>query len=129
MRNRMREIRTSGSVRAWRGKPLLATRKRVKNGLANARAKGKILGRKKMRDSHLIRKLLKAGMSMRKIAALAVCSHGSVSAEKKCMLREEADEKAKSAAEALPAVGLAEVSAETGDQPIKILSEDGPRFI
>ena len=35
-----------------------------------------------MRDSHLIRKLLKAGMSMRKIAALAVCSHG-VSAPRK----------------------------------------------
>ena len=82
-----------------------------------------------MRDSHLIRKLLKAGMSMRKIAALAVCSHGSVSAEKKSMLRDEADAKAKSAAEAMPAVALAEVSAETGDQPIKILSEDGPRFI
>src|SRR5271155_214447 len=39
---------------------------RVKNGLANARAKGKLIGRKKLRDSDLIRKLLKAGMTYRK---------------------------------------------------------------
>ena len=51
-----------------------------------------------MRDSHLIRKLLKAGMSMRKIATLAVCSHGSVSAEKKAILREEAGIKLNAAA-------------------------------
>jgi DNA invertase Pin-like site-specific DNA recombinase len=38
---------------------------RVKNGLANARAKGKLIGRKKLRDSDLIRKLLKAGMTYR----------------------------------------------------------------
>ena len=38
---------------------------RVKIGLENARAKGKLIGRKKMRDSDLIRKLLKAGMSYR----------------------------------------------------------------
>ena len=44
---------------------------RVKNGLANARAKGKILGRKKLRDSDLIRKLLTAGMSYRKISRSA----------------------------------------------------------
>lgn len=36
---------------------------RVRIGLANARAKGKLIGRKKMRDSDLIRKLLIAGMS------------------------------------------------------------------
>lgn len=40
---------------------------RVKIGLANARAKGRLIGRKKMRDSDLIRKLLKAGMSYRNI--------------------------------------------------------------
>lgn len=38
---------------------------RVRNGLANARAKGKLIGRKKLRDSDLIRKLLKAGLSYR----------------------------------------------------------------
>jgi DNA invertase Pin-like site-specific DNA recombinase len=44
---------------------------RVKIGLANARAKGKLIGRKKMRDSDLIRKLLKAGMTYRNISIVA----------------------------------------------------------
>lgn len=61
---------------------------RVKNGLANARAKGKLIGRKKLRDSVLIRKLLQAGMSFRQVAAVANCSHGSVSQEKKSMQKE-----------------------------------------
>ncbi len=68
---------------------------RVKNGLANARAKGKLIGRKKLRDSELIRKLLKAGMSYRNIASVAKCSHGSVSAERAAMKREEQDAKNK----------------------------------
>ena len=62
---------------------------RVKNGLANARAKGKQIGRKKLRDSDLIRKLLASGMSFRNISKIARCSHGSVSAEKKAWLRDE----------------------------------------
>ncbi len=62
---------------------------RVKIGLANARAKGKLIGRKKMRDSDLIRKLLNAGMSYRNISLVAKCSHGSVSAERAAMKREE----------------------------------------
>jgi len=62
---------------------------RVKIGLENARAKGKQIGRKKLRNSVLIRELLKAGMSFRKISMVAKCSHGSVSAEKKSMLYEE----------------------------------------
>lgn len=62
---------------------------RVRVGLANARAKGKLIGRKKMRDSDLIRKLLKAGMSYRNISVVAKCSHGSVSAERAAMKREE----------------------------------------
>lgn len=68
---------------------------RVKCGLANARAKGKILGRKKLRDSDLIRKLLKSGLSYRAISVISKSSHGSVSAEKKAMLKEEADLKKK----------------------------------
>lgn len=62
---------------------------RVKNGLANARAKGKLIGRKKMRDSDLIRKLLKAGMTYRNVASIAKCSHGSVHAERVAMKKEE----------------------------------------
>jgi DNA invertase Pin-like site-specific DNA recombinase len=64
---------------------------RVKNGLANARAKGKHIGRKKMRDSDLIRKLLKAGVTYRRIAEIAKCSHGAVHAEKVAMRKEELD--------------------------------------
>jgi DNA invertase Pin-like site-specific DNA recombinase len=63
---------------------------RVKNGLANARAKGKLIGRKKQRDSDLIRKLLQAGMSYRNISKIARCSHGSVSAERTAMKKDEA---------------------------------------
>lgn len=62
---------------------------RVKNGLANARAKGKLIGRKKLRDSDLIRKLLKAGMTYRNIAIIAKCSHGSVHQEKLAMKKDE----------------------------------------
>ncbi len=64
---------------------------RVKNGLANARAKGKHIGRKKMRDSDLIRKLLKAGVTYRRIAEIAKCSHGAVHAEKIAMKKDEVD--------------------------------------
>ncbi len=73
---------------------------RVKIGLANAKAKGKLIGRKKMRDSDLIRKLLKAGMSYRNISVVAKCSHGSVSAERAAMKREEEELKRKLAEQA-----------------------------
>lgn len=73
---------------------------RVKIGLANAKAKGKLVGRKKMRDSDLIRKLLKAGMSYRNISIVAKCSHGSVSAERAAMRREEEELKKKLAEQA-----------------------------
>jgi DNA invertase Pin-like site-specific DNA recombinase len=71
---------------------------RVRNGLANARAKGKLIGRKKLRDSELIRKLLKSGLSYRKISKIAKCSHGSVSAEVSALKKEEAAEVARQAA-------------------------------
>lgn len=67
----------------------------MKIGLANARAKGKLIGRKKLRDSDLIRKLLKAGMTYRQISVIAKCSHGSVHAERVAMKREEAELKKK----------------------------------
>lgn len=62
---------------------------RVKNGLKNARAKGKHIGRVKTRPSPLIRALLKSGMSHRNISRTLKISHGSVSLEKKEMLQEE----------------------------------------
>ena len=59
--------------------------------MANARAKGKHIGRKKMRDSDLIRKLLKAKVTYRRIAEIAKCSHGAVHAEKVAMKKDESD--------------------------------------
>lgn len=54
---------------------------RVKNGLANAKAKGIKLGRKKTRDSGLIRKLYKSGMTYRQISQASGASNGSIAAE------------------------------------------------
>jgi DNA invertase Pin-like site-specific DNA recombinase len=88
---------------------------RVKIGLANARAKGKLIGRKKMRDSDLIRKLLNAGMSYRNISSVAKCSHGSVSAERAAMKKEEAALKAKLAAQAEAERELQELGSEFPD--------------
>jgi DNA invertase Pin-like site-specific DNA recombinase len=62
---------------------------RVKNGLKNAKAKGKIIGRKKTRNSELIRSLLNSGMTLRKAAIVAGCSHGSVSLERALMKKEK----------------------------------------
>jgi DNA invertase Pin-like site-specific DNA recombinase len=62
---------------------------RVRNGLANARAKGKKIGRQKTRPSDMIRVLLKSGMSHRKIAATLKISHGSVSLERRSLKEEE----------------------------------------
>jgi len=56
---------------------------RVRNGLANARAKGIRIGRVRKRNSVLIESLLDAGLSYREIARIAKCSHGSVHAQKK----------------------------------------------
>jgi DNA invertase Pin-like site-specific DNA recombinase len=65
-------------------------RERVRAGLKNARAKGKIIGRVRKRNSNLIESLLEAGMSFRTISSIANCSHGSVSAQKKEWLAKKA---------------------------------------
>jgi DNA invertase Pin-like site-specific DNA recombinase len=54
---------------------------RVKVGLANAKAKGVKLGRKKTRDSSLIRKLYKSGMTYKQISQASGASNGSIAAE------------------------------------------------
>ena len=68
-------------------------RKRVLFGLANARAKGKIIGRKKTRNSEMIRALRRKGLPYRAIADLCGCSHGSVHAEILAMKKEDAAKK------------------------------------
>ena len=65
---------------------------RVKLGLKNAKAKGKILGRKKTRPSELIRALLRSGMTFRAAAKVAGCSQGAISSEKRVMKKEEAEQ-------------------------------------
>lgn len=76
---------------------------RVRNGLANAIAKGVHVGRHKMRDSDLIRKLLASkGMTYREAARIAKCSTGAISAEVRAMKVEAlALEKNKALEEAL----------------------------
>lgn len=91
---------------------------RVRCGLANARAKGKHIGRKKIRNSELIRALLKSGMTYRQAAIVANTSHGSIHAEKKAMIKEEkeaklkveADEKAKLEGDATVKDKIAEIA-------------------
>jgi DNA invertase Pin-like site-specific DNA recombinase len=68
---------------------------RVRNGLANARAKGKLIGRVRKRNSALIEQLLEAGLSFREISRISRCSHGSVGAQKKEWLARKAAEKKK----------------------------------
>lgn len=71
---------------------------RVRNGLAAAKARGAKIGRVRKRNSALIEQLLDAGLSFREISRIAVCSHGSVSAQKKEYLaRKAAEEKARQA--------------------------------
>lgn len=55
---------------------------RVRNGLANVKAKGIRIGRLKTRDSDLIRKLRASGVTYRKIATISRCSAGAVGAER-----------------------------------------------
>ncbi len=62
---------------------------RVRNGLANAKAKGIRIGRLKTRDSDLIRKLRASGMTFRDIAKIAKCSSGAVAAEMRALKSEK----------------------------------------
>jgi len=96
---------------------------RVRAGLANARAKGKLIGRKKLRDSDLIRKLLKANVTYRRIAEIAKCSHGSVHAEvvalrKEAELQRQKDEEAKQ--NALQSQSEAEICVPQSEDDIKL---------
>ncbi|NUM60456.1 MAG: recombinase family protein [Bdellovibrionaceae bacterium] len=98
---------------------------RVRAGMANAKAKGKRIGRVKKRNSVLIRSLIEAKLSYREIARISKCSHGSVHAEIVAFRKEkEAEEKQKlvdfqatlkseSSASTIEALKNANVSAES----------------
>jgi DNA invertase Pin-like site-specific DNA recombinase len=62
---------------------------RVKNGLVNARSKGKRLGRRKTRPSDLIQSLHAKGFSYRQIAKLAKCALSTVAEELRLNQRSE----------------------------------------
>ncbi len=81
---------------------------RVRNGLANAKAKGVRIGRLKTRDSDLIRKLKASGMTYRQIAHISRCSAGAVGAEMRAWKKEKAleDLKEKELAEATAKINL-----------------------
>lgn len=85
---------------------------RVRNGLANAKAKGIRIGRLKTRDSDLIRKLKASGMTYRLIAQIARCSSGAVGAEMRAMKAELLAEqkKKKDEEDALPKLDLENTS-------------------
>jgi hypothetical protein len=75
---------------------------RVRNGLANAKAKGIRIGRLKTRDSDLIRKLRAKGMTFRDCAKIANCSTGAIGAEMRALKAENiAKEKKRIEEEAL----------------------------
>ena len=65
---------------------------RVRAGMRNAKAKGKLIGRVRKRNSALIESLLEAGLSYREIARISKCSHGSVHAQKKEFLARKTKE-------------------------------------
>lgn len=75
---------------------------RVRSGLANAKAKGKHIGRKKTRPSELIRVLLSKNLPYRTISQVSGASHGAIYAEKLAILKEQ--EAKKRMAELPPAV-------------------------
>ena len=102
---------------------------RVRAGMANAKAKGKRIGRVKKRNSVLIRSLLEAKLSYREIARIAKCSHGSVHAELVAYKKEkEAIENAKMAA-VRESLGSASAENSIADLAALNLSEDKARKV
>ncbi len=101
---------------------------RVRNGLANAKAKGIRIGRLKTRDSDLIRKLRASGMTFRQIAKIAKCSSGAVAAEMRCLKKEKEklslDELASSTAEVSEAI----ISSENKDATCGNEASESERF-
>jgi site-specific recombinase XerD len=70
---------------------LFFTNERVKNGLNNARAKGKRVGRERTRNSELIQELRSRNMSYREIARLANCSMSTQLREHLLRIRKETE--------------------------------------
>lgn len=89
---------------------------RVRNGLANARAKGIRIGRVKTRPSELIRTLYKSSLKYKEIARISKCSTGAVGVEVRA-LKKEMEEAAKVAAITLEGKQLDEPQGRTYEMP------------
>jgi hypothetical protein len=98
-------------------------RGRLLRGLANAKSKGIHIGRLKMRDSNLIRKLLASdGMTYREAARIAKCSTGAISAEVK-EIKKEAQERAEKIALAEALMPKLEMDNENSFETNNIVTE------
>jgi DNA invertase Pin-like site-specific DNA recombinase len=93
-------------------------RERVRNGLANAKAKGVRLGRLKTRPSEMIRILRQKGQTYRSISQLLGISSGAVSAEIRAWNKEIAEGKI-----TIP-IATQKVVATTSKNEIKIVEEE-----
>ena len=98
---------------------------RVRNGLANAKAKGVRIGRQKTRDSDLIRKLKASGMTYRQIAQIARCSTAAVGAEMRALKKEDHVNKVVPKFEVQPILE-SRISTEFEDEVLKITPADRP---
>lgn len=100
---------------------------RVKNGLKNARLKGKHIGRKKTRPSEIIRALRASGLSMRECSRISGASHGSVSLEMK-VWAEEARRQGKTLKEVMEVYrrsATARKKSETGEAALMVEAVPG----
>ncbi len=97
---------------------------RVRNGMANAKAKGIKIGRERKRNSALIESLLEAGLSFREVARIAKCSHGSVSAQKKEWLARKAANEKKNLAELTKNITSSSFNSTVEQMKAMNLSED-----
>jgi len=96
---------------------------RVRNGLANAKAKGIRIGRLKTRDSDLIRKLRASGMTYRQISIIAKCSAGAVSTEIRCIKAEAEKQRQEAEAKAIEAaIETAAANPEAMPEPVSLVS-------
>jgi integrase len=103
---------------------------RVRAGMANAKAKGKRIGRVKKRNSVLIRSLLEAKLSYREIARIAKCSHVSVHAELVAYKKEKAAAEKTKMEELQNSVVLPELSGQPIEELKKLnLSEETVRKV
>jgi DNA invertase Pin-like site-specific DNA recombinase len=92
---------------------------RVRNGLANAKAKGIRIGRKKIRPSELIRRLRLKGITYKEISRISGVSQGAIATELKQWEEEKKNGKETIVLEDdIPAVEIIEKAPQPTPEPI-----------